>query len=224
MKPLIVFFSFFFIISSAFAGIGINKYFVQKINVFNESDLETINENMFKKKTTIVHFYTSAPNAFKNNWKLLEALGNYKHSSIPPSGIKLEFALSNTLGLFAGSIVTSGKALWKIFDSTASMAYEKGFRYNSVSAFAGLASHLYTHQDFDSYLSANVGYTYSKFDAYSFEINNKTLEAPHDINPIFYYANFGMRYLFSSQWGVFVDGGIGTITFLNAGIIYKLGK
>jgi hypothetical protein len=224
MKKIIVLIIFSLITMPALIArskhVLVNKY----TPILGQSDLETINENMFKKNTSILHFYTSAPNAFKNNWKTLETLGDYKHRGIPPSGIKLERALSDNFGFFAGGVFTGGKANWKILDSTTSTTYEKGFTYNCASAYIGLATHLYTNTNFDSYLSANAGYSFSKFEAYSFEINNKTLISPQNINPIFYYANFGMRYLFTSHWGVFADGGIGTISFLNTGFIYKLGK
>jgi hypothetical protein len=214
---------FSFLCAPLLANKNNNLFLKHKYNTF-DGEIEEGDNYVFSRNKTFINPFIGIPNAFKNNWKSFEELGNYKHTSILPLGIKLERSLTKYLGIFVGGVFTSGKATWKIFDASKSQLYEKGFSYTNSSAFMGLAIHLYTDTRFDAYASGNVGYSFSKFDAYSNEVNNKTIVSPQNINPIFYHANFGLRVLFTPRFGIFADAGVGTISYVNTGFTFSLGK
>jgi hypothetical protein len=223
IKKLITLLTFSLIINNTFA---VHNIFSISTKYYGgEGGQDGTLENRFIKGKNMYDMYVGFPNSFKNQWKQFENFGSFKNSSVVPFGIKFEHALTNEFGIIAGITYVSGKSSWKVayLDSTTSVKnlYEKGFTYSATSFFVGVSNHPFTNDFLDIYINGGLGYTLASFAPYSKELINYYLEKPTNIKPMYYAANFGIRYFVSNQVALFANVGVGSVSNVNAGFTYR---
>jgi hypothetical protein len=225
LKKLLTILFCFFIINKSYA---VKNIFSLIKHYDGQGGQDGTLEKRFIKGKNFYDVYAGFPNSFKNQWKEFENFGSFKNTSIIPLGIKFERALTNEFGVIAGITYISGKSNWKVayLDSASGIKnlYEKGFSYSAPAFFVGISNHPFTNDFLDIYINGGIGYTMSSFTPYSKELVNYHLEKPTKISPIYYAANFGIRYYLSNQVAIFANVGVGSISNVNAGFTFRGAK
>lgn len=169
----------------------------------------TVNAQSFEKGKVIVSGGYGFGNLSKAILKTYQSETGYKASSIGPIFGKVEYAVSDKVGIGVNVAHIGINASYQTSSSDGegnTTTYNEKFKWNNTSVLARLNLHFAKSEKLDAYWGAGLGYRFGSW-KWESEAADTSQDFPF-VNPFGFETTIGVRYYFIPNLGVYAEAGI----------------
>jgi predicted porin len=165
----------------------------------------TVQAQSFEKGKIIITGGYGFGNLSKAILKAYQDETGYKATSLGPIFGKVEYAVSDKVGIGVNVAHVGVSASYEVSDGDGGTNTEK-FKWNNTSVLARLNLHFAKSEKLDAYWGAGLGYRFGSW-KWESETSENTEEFPF-VNPFGFETTIGVRYYFIKNLGVYAEAGI----------------
>jgi hypothetical protein len=186
-----------------------------------------VTDNCYAVKRLYVGLHYEMPYIVKKKWIPFSNNGDYRANTIGPIALQIEYSLTSKIGITAGYIFANSHVSWSKtdYDSIAQLSnnYNQGFTYQSNTIMLGGQNHIFYNKKVDVFLGAELGFSINSEINYNRNSKIMFVDSTHHFATIHYMGYLGTRFFLMPKCAINANLGIGELSNVRLGIIYRFG-
>jgi opacity protein-like surface antigen len=182
--------------------------FVLLTTMLFSSRMVAQSDDAFAKGKVIISVGYGYPNFTKSLFKTYDGYAGYSASGMGPLTGKVEYALSDKIGLGVCVNYVQYKVQWNSDIIGGTSTYKAGWKGTSFSALLRMNLHFATSEKLDPYWGIGVGYRANNYTYFNEDPTASSALSLKGAIPVGFETTLGMRYFFTKNIGAYVELGI----------------